>query len=244
MTWKTHLIGGAQVGVILAAALGGDATNSAVVVSCSMLGSVLPDIDHPGSKLARSDGLVRLSSGLISKVTKHRGFTHTLPGAAVFAVVFFLLAMLRSEKEGLVSFFAALAIFLAFHLTGDALRYLAGWFAAGIYLFGPCVAEAYASHSLDFGLDKHAAYLCAVGIFAGCLVHIAYDCFNKGGVMLLYPLSRKTFSLAGIKTNTAGEAGFAMIQVLILAVLIAATCRDLYVFRFVDELINDIRYLM
>ena len=241
MTWKTHVIGGAQAGVALAAVCGGNMTESAVLFSCSVLGSLLPDVDYPGSKLARSDGFVGLSAKLLSKITKHRGFTHTIPGALAFAAVFYLLAMMRSEKEGLLAFFAALAIFLVFHATGDALRYLAGWFAAGTYLFGPGIAEAIAEHRIDFGLDQHSAFFCALGIFAGCLMHIAYDAFNKGGVMLLYPLSRKTYRVANIKTNTIREMEFAMLQIIILITLLAILFREVNMVDAVEKMMFELR---
>jgi membrane-bound metal-dependent hydrolase YbcI (DUF457 family) len=221
MTWKTHMIGGAQAGIIAACMAGTDAIGTGVLISSAVLGSVLPDIDQPGSRIARSDSLTGLVSHAVASLTKHRGFTHTLPGAALMALAFYALAMFRTEEESLTAFFAAAAVFILLHLAGGIFSRLAGWTAALAYTAGPQIAQALSQHSVHFSPDEHSARLCAVGIFAGCISHIAYDAFNKGGVMLLYPLSRKTFRLLNIKTNTPGEFFFAAAQVMVLSVILA-----------------------
>lgn len=240
MTWKTHVVGGLQAGLLLSGILGEDAASTAVIVSCTALGSVLPDIDHAGSKLSRSDGLIGLISGFLSKITKHRGFTHTIPGALVIAASFYVVAVFKTERESMIAFFAALAVFLALHVTGDAVRWLAGWIASGIYLFGPQVISLITEQGIDFGLNTHSAVLCFVGIFTGCIMHDIYDSFNKGGIPWFWPVSNKNIRLMSIKTNTAGEGLFAAVQTLILIVISAGFFRDVLLRETGVDLINEL----
>ena len=241
MTWKTHIIGGAQIGIVLASVAHGTATDSAIIFSASMLGSVLPDIDHPRSKLARSDAFVGLLSRVISKFTKHRGFTHTIPGALLFALIFYALAMFRTEKESLIAFFAALIVFIAIHAMGDALRWLAGWVAVAVYMAGPQVASLIRDHNIDIGINSESARLCALGIFAGCVIHMVYDSFNSGGIQWLYPISRKNIRLLAIKTNTLGELGFIAMQILVLSAIIAVCYKDVRAFEMLKEIVGELK---
>lgn len=225
MTWKTHLIGGAQAGLLTIFALkcGSDYMESLIVGSSAMLGSLLPDLDQPKSKLSRSDLLVGLISHLTAKFTKHRGFTHTVPGAALFGGIFYLLAVMQGGgKGGLYAFFVALAALVLLHASDSPLKPLAGFIAAAIYITGPSVAELITESGLTVDLGSRSALLCAVGIFAGALSHIFYDSFNKGGVPALWPLSQKNYRIMDIKTNMAGEFWFIAVQIVVLGLMMAA----------------------
>lgn len=237
------MIGGIQAGTLLSAAADGGPMSFALIISCAALGSVLPDIDHAGSKLSRSDGFIGFVSGLLSKMTKHRGFTHTVPGAFVMAAAFYMLAMFRTERESITAFFVALAVFLALHATGDVLRWLAGWIAAGIYVLGPGLLKLITEQGFDLGLNAHSAILCAAGIFAGCIAHDIYDTFNKGGIAWLWPLSSRNIRLARIKTNSAGEGCFAAVQTIILIILLAVFFKDTKAVELCRELVVGFRTL-
>ena len=64
MLGKTHLGGGIVTSLLLC---GGD-----VVSMCWLVfGSILPDIDHPGSMIGKN-------VPLLPKILKHRGFTHSI----------------------------------------------------------------------------------------------------------------------------------------------------------------------
>lgn len=45
--------------------------------------------------------------------------------------------------------------------------------------------------------------------------------FNKGGVPLLWPISKKNYRLMEIKTNTAGEFWFITVQIIIMGLMFA-----------------------
>lgn len=222
MTWKTHLIGGSIAGVVVSAAAGTDYMESALIMSASMLGSVLPDIDQPNSRLSRSDSLIGLIAFVTSRFARHRGFTHTLIGAAVFGAIFYALSMLQGGTvESLVSFLTAYAVFIVLHATGSPLRPLAGWLALAAYAAGPAISDFLIERNLTLAIDIKTAVLVSCSIFAGALSHILYDCFNKGGVRFLYPFSRRNFRLMEIKTNTSGEFWFVASQIVILGIILA-----------------------
>lgn len=244
MTWRTHLIGGAQVGVAAAYIAGGSFGESALIISSALLGSVLPDIDQPGSKLAKSDSLVGFMSLLVSRFTKHRGITHTVIGAALIAMLFYILAMFRTDKESVFAFLIAMSVFALVHVAGGIFSRLAGWLAVICYAFAPQIMQVLSEHSVSFSVNARSAALCAAGIFLGCISHIVYDAFNKGGVMLLYPFSKKTFRFLDIRTNTFAEFGFAGVQVLVLALLIAVLYRDVRIVNAVRELVDELSNML
>ena len=60
------------------------------------------------------------------------------------------------------------------------------------------------SMSLGFITDKLLIFG-VKGLFLGILSHLFLDSFTVGGLPWFYPLSKKKFSLAKIKTNSRGE---------------------------------------
>lgn len=64
MLGKTHLAGGIITSLILC-------SNDVVSMGWLILGSVLPDIDHPGSIIGKN-------VPILPKMLKHRGFTHSI----------------------------------------------------------------------------------------------------------------------------------------------------------------------
>lgn len=240
MTWKTHLIGGAQVGVLLAYANNGTVSESAIIIGSSMIGSLLPDIDHTRSRICRTDSLAGLISHLLSKFTKHRGFTHTIFGALTFAIIFYGLAVFKTEKESLISMASAVGVFLFIHAFAGALRPIAGWLSVTAYAMGPQIASLATDHNISFSINEHSALLCSIGIFAGCMSHILYDAFNKGGIMFLFPFSRKNYRLLEIRTNTAAEMLFNAVQVVVLASIIAVCYREARAYRLLHDLVESI----
>ena len=222
MTWKAHILGGAQAGLITIAVTGSDYKESAVIMSAAVLGSVLPDIDSK-SKLGRSDALVEILSYITSRFTSHRGITHTVLGAAMLAAVFYGLAMLPrgGAEEGLIAFFSAYAVFIVLHATSSPLKPLAGFLAVAVYALGPTLAAIIADNNIPVYVCSRTAMLCSAGIFAGCLSHMVYDSCTKGGVKWLWPVSRKDFKIMEIKTNTVGEFWFMVVQILILGLMLA-----------------------
>lgn len=72
--WKTHIAIGFVVGLYF---------HSFESIILTMVGSILPDIDHPVSKLGRHNPFIRHFT--------HRGFSHSILGCALLASPFLLL---------------------------------------------------------------------------------------------------------------------------------------------------------
>jgi len=81
----------------------------------AILGSLLPDIDHPRAFISR--GYWSILSTLIRKTTEHRGWTHSLLGAGLFTGI--LLVILWYFKASLS---LALGFFVGYisHLISDS----------------------------------------------------------------------------------------------------------------------------
>lgn len=58
----------------------------------------------------------------------------------------------------------------------------------------------------------------ALGFFVGTLSHLILDTFNSKGIMWLWPITRKHFHIASIRTRTSGETIF-MFVMIVLTVL-------------------------
>ncbi len=152
--------------------------------------------------------------------------------------------MFRTDKESVFAFLIAMSVFALVHVAGGIFSRLAGWLAVICYAFAPQIMQVLSEHSVSFSVNARSAALCAAGIFLGCISHIVYDAFNKGGVMLLYPFSKKTFRFLDIRTNTFAEFGFAGVQVLVLALLIAVLFRDVRIVNAVRELVDELSNML
>lgn len=157
MNKTTHIIAGVTAGVAVNKFVVPTLTNVAsaegfvgigAVMAGAFIGSVLPDIDHPGSFIGRK---VKPISIILNRTVGHRGMTH----APIFVL-------------GL----SALLGFLVMKLTG---------FTQAISLFF------------------------VLGLFAGMVSHLLMDMLTKSGIPLLYPFSKKDFSIAPFKTGGIGE---------------------------------------
>lgn len=82
---------------------------SALVFAAAGLGSLLPDIDHPGSVVGRR---VKLVSIPVSLIFGHRGITHSLIAVVVMSAAI-------AWQVGSQSWIVALAIGYLTHLVGD-----------------------------------------------------------------------------------------------------------------------------
>ena len=240
MTWKTHLIGGATAGVLLASYMNTDAVESALIISSSALGSVLPDIDHQRSKLAQGDAVVGLLSSAVCRFTKHRGFTHTIPGALSFAALAYILMMFSTARDAMIGIMSAFSGFILLQLFGTLRRYSV-MLALAAYMAAPRIADYASTKAIDLSFSPETAKICAFGVFAGAASHIVYDIFNKKGAPLLWPIYKKPLHLASIRTRGIGEGIFACIMMCVLAAVIVETTDDLSVLPMLRNLIDGLK---
>ena len=106
MTGKTHIIGGLAASLAFAQVTSYDPV---LLVGAGVIGAVLPDICHGGSKIGRAFPVV---SKVINKIFGHRSFTHSLLFLAIMA---FLMNSFVTNK----SVTAGVLVGMASHLVLD-----------------------------------------------------------------------------------------------------------------------------
>lgn len=163
MTYGTHMLGGALGGIIMLNMSSPDPDAAFAILGGSVIGALLPDLDHTQSKISRSNVGTSIIAELVSSLTKHRGILHTPIFLAVLAILTVSICS------------AAPAQF-----SGELRRII-------------------------------------VGMMIGYLSHLILDTLNPGGIMWLYPLSKKHYHIAQIKTGKLGEVLVAGGMALILA---------------------------
>jgi len=136
---------------------------SATVVTAAVLGSLLPDIDHPKSMLGR---VTRPVSTLVHISVGHRTLTHSLVGLVGFG----LLAYATTFNLG-VDLSAVLAFILGYgsHILADMLN------PAGVKLLYPKKHRYSILGESGIGTDSIAEHVFSAGLFvvtvfvlAGC----------------------------------------------------------------------------
>ncbi|MGP4063044.1 metal-dependent hydrolase [Halobacillus sp. H74] len=97
MEGKTHIVGGLAAGVGYSVLVGtGDTTP--FLVGC-MVGSLIPDIDHPQGKLGR---VLPFLSKPISSIFGHRTVTHSLLFLVIVGVAFQFLNLSQALEIGIM----------------------------------------------------------------------------------------------------------------------------------------------
>lgn len=84
MMGRTHVIIGTAFGasVLPAVANGNYTYEQYMMLVCGLvIGSLLPDLDHPQSVISRAIPIV---GGIISRLTRHRGLLHSILGMVLF----------------------------------------------------------------------------------------------------------------------------------------------------------------
>lgn len=109
MRWNSHLIFGLLIGLIWISFFG--VSNKYMFIGFVLFASLLPDIDHPQSKLGRK---VKPISWLVNKVFGHRGVLHSIFPAIILYFVFVYAIGWKTVGMGLSVGFVS-------HLMSDAL---------------------------------------------------------------------------------------------------------------------------
>lgn len=84
---------------------------------------------------------------------------------------------------------------------------------------------------MQLGLSSnvyHIAWLTYMGLIPGMLSHLLLDTCNPGGIMWLYPIKKKRFSILPIKTSSLGEAAVTIVLTGVLAVIYGAEITGLF----------------
>ena len=95
MTGKTHMAGGALFGLMWIGVMHPDSyVKMGVMLGATTIGSLLPDIDHPRSRLSNTNLIFKAVSGVVSSFTKHRNEIHTVFACILFGILGYVLSIL------------------------------------------------------------------------------------------------------------------------------------------------------
>lgn len=178
---------------------------------------VLPDIDEPGSTIARSYGFLTEAFAFIVHGVSggHRKGTHSIIGAALFTVGAWAAVHYDATTAGKI----ALGVFLSLLLSA-AFRAL---HIGGHH--GDALGIAAAGTMIYWHVGLSLAWLC---IALGAAAHIAGDMLTHGGCPIAYPLSRREVHLlpADMRFTTGKIAEHWIVSPLLLAALVYLAWRD------------------
>ena len=156
MMATSHILFGAACWTAVCAASG---KPLGLEVGAAVLGAMLPDIDHPRSKLGR---LVPFISWPMAAVFGHRGVTHSLFAIVAMAAV----AVFFGLQHAMV---LALAVGYLSHLVGD-------WLTGGIPLFWPM--ERKFAAPVTFPTDSIIEPVAVAGLLVGLMYLAGIDHFT------------------------------------------------------------------
>ena len=176
---------------------------------------LLPDLDEPGSTIARSAGwLTGALAWVVHKVARgHRKGTHSLLGAAVFTAIAWAGAAHAGSWAGKVTLGLVLAVVLSCALrslpfTGHLADTAGAGLAAGLVFWHTGLA------------------LIPVCVAIGVLGHLAGDMATHGGCPLLWPFSGHDFHDTPFQFTTGKFFESRIVSPLLIAGLAAALAWD------------------
>ena len=179
MIGRHHAISGASVWFGVAGVAMHETAHPVELVAATTIcaaAAVLPDVDEPGSSVARSLGAV---SETVSKVTNkmcggHRNASHSLLGAAVIGG----LALWATTNLIATAAVFAFLVFLAWYTLMPILRH--GLIALGVGAgAGVWAAQGHLNVSL-----------LPIAVVFGYLVHLGGDMLTSEGVPLFWPVAK------------------------------------------------------
>lgn len=177
MTGKTHITVGIVAGLTLAT--GYSLESGIILTAASAIGSLIPDLDHPRSKINQR---VLLFKNRLFKI-----ITYSCTGAGLI----YLGSLLDPSINKMLRFLG-----LALILVGISRHRGFTHSLLGLVLFSTVV---YIGTS-EFNV--HEAY---VGFIVGYVSHLALDIITTQGIELLFPIKKNIKLPLNIRTNPAIE---------------------------------------
>src|ERR1700760_333010 len=193
---------------------------------------VLPDIDEPGSTIARSYGfLTETFAWIVHHLSGgHPKGTHSIIGVVVFTAGAWAAVHFDHSLAGKI----ALGVFLSLLLSAA----LAALHVGGHH--GDALGVAAAAATIYFHVGLALTPLC---IALGAAAHIAGDMLTHGGCPIVYPASREDFHLLpdGLQFTTGKFAEHWIVTPLLTAALLFLAWRDAGLVPITHYLDNLIR---
>ena len=200
MLGRDHALSGALAFTAVAPLLHVTGVHLAAAIALTAGAGVLPDLDEPGSTIARTFGfLTGAFAWIVHKISGgHRKGTHSLLGIAVMTVASLAAVSWQSGAAatsrhpelwwhlipvGLILALLFSAGFRALHIGGHHGD------AAGIALAAAVIWKGWAP------VTPWNVPVLAVCVALGMLAHVAGDAATHGGVPLLYPFVKRDFHL-------------------------------------------------
>ncbi len=174
MTGKTHVAMGIAAGLTLSH--GQSPENQLILVLASMVGSLIPDLDHPKGKLNQkilwiNNGLYRMLFYLaLGSILMYLNFVKNNKYLMLLGLVFVLIGI--SSHRG---------------FTHSIVGFL---LSASVVKMG----------TSNYGLDSLYS-----GFMVGYVLHLVADFFTPMGIKLFYPLNVNVSSPITIRTNSKTE---------------------------------------
>lgn len=169
MTGKTHIAAGIITGELVALYARPMPVETGIFIICAAaVGSLLPDIDHPQSTIARKNAFTKTLSESMAAVGKHRGFTHTTVFVAL--MTFLLGLLLRGRVNAWALITMSFCAGQLSHLFMDTLN------AKGIMWFWPISPKALHIMSIRTGSKVETAIRLPINAAATVLLgYLGYD---------------------------------------------------------------------
>lgn len=146
MTYKTHIAGAIALTLLIDTQLTLTPKQEIVMYSSAILGALMPDIDHPSSKIGKYNPL----SYMINKCFGHRTLTHSFIGLFIFNVIICMLnfkSLLLGFNIGYIS-----------HLMLDMMT------VSGVPIFYP-YKKCYRLMKCKTGTDSETIVSCLLVVF-------------------------------------------------------------------------------
>lgn len=173
MLGKTHMVGGICTGILTTSFLVQNTNFSSyalvaapLLISASTFGSLLPDIDHPNSKMGRR---MKPISKLINKLVGHRGATHTLLAMVIVSLALFMLNLSLPLNLQPFGWSVVLGVTVGYfsHILLDALT------PSGVPLFAPFIKSSIRFAKLTTGkYDFFVSLFMIIG--TGCILYATF----------------------------------------------------------------------
>lgn len=131
MMAKTHMMIGATYGVALIPAVEANryTTEQFIFIMIGLvIGSLLPDLDHPQSLASQ---LIPFVGGVISRLVGHRGLLHSILGFVLVAIGFSILNGILGNSPTFLYVIAGILIGYILHIVADSFT------VRGVRLFYP-----------------------------------------------------------------------------------------------------------
>lgn len=173
MTGKTHITVGVATGLTLA--IGYPKESQAILIAAAVVGSLIPDLDHPRSKINQRV--------LLFKNKLFKMITYSLMGLVLIYLDYVLYASGNKTLR---------LIGLALILIGISRHRGFTHSLLGLILFSSIVY---------IGTMKFNLYEAFIGFAIGYASHLFMDLLTEKGIYLLFPVDKRVRIPLGIKTS-------------------------------------------